>query len=255
MQNSTFTQTTTDNRASLVAATESELQAMVTARDLAIKLKDVPKVNALDKALKKSQVQKWNFGRYRTDLRKQISQNPEWSQKQIFVASDILIEKYDKPFDALVNEFDNDNADSAITATPPDDAFKDIWKGLSQSDKAKVWALRMAGASVEEITGEIPSNNLRPDGSKKDVGFLGVPDLPNGRVATEFSVGTTDVTGKEIDIPTLVPTLTIKERDIMVNDIIPNNKDVPDEIVKKAVAHAKKRISQGKSVFFEQGEQ
>ena len=153
MQNSTFTQTTTDNRASLVEATQSELQALVTARDLAVKLKDVPQINALEKALQKAQVQKWNFGRYRTELRQQIAQFPDWSQKQIFVASDILIAKYDKPFDVLSKEFDNDNPNAAILTAPPDDVFKDIWADLSQDDRALIWAERMAGTPVEVLLG------------------------------------------------------------------------------------------------------
>jgi hypothetical protein len=52
-----------------------------------------------------------------------------------------------------------------------------------------------------------------------------------------------------------VPTLTQKEIDLMVNDIIPNNKPIPETIMHKAIAHAKERIKQGKSVFFEQGEE
>ena len=95
-------------------------------------------------------------------------------------------------------------------------------------------------------------NMTRPDGTKKDVGFLGVLNLPNGGTTSEYSVQSdaVKVNGKMIDFPTLVPTLTKEQLDVMVNDIIPNNKPIPEPIMQKAIAHAKKRISEGKGVFF-----
>ncbi len=91
----------------------------------------------------------------------------------------------------------------------------------------------------------------RPDGSAKGDGFLGVLQLPGGGVATEFSVGVQleSKGGAETDIPTLVPTLTKQEIDLMINDIIPNQKEVPPKILQKAVDHANKRVREGKSVF------
>jgi hypothetical protein len=92
---------------------------------------------------------------------------------------------------------------------------------------------------------------IEPESREKGKGFLGELELPNGSVATEYTIGTTDVTGEELEIPTLVPTLTKEEIDLMVNDIIPNRKPVPKAIFQKAIAHAKKRIKEGKSVFKE----
>jgi len=46
-----------------------------------------------------------------------------------------------------------------------------------------------------------------------------------------------------------VPTLTAEEKELMLNDIIPNNKRIPNSIYDKAVAHAKDRLAKGKSVF------
>ncbi|KKK81821.1 hypothetical protein LCGC14_2809600, partial [marine sediment metagenome] len=95
-------------------------------------------------------------------------------------------------------------------------------------------------------------DSLRPDGTKKDVGFLGVLKEAGGKDVTEFSISTDlKQNGKIIDFPTMVPTLTEAEIDIMLNDIIPNNKEIPDSIVRKAEDHARKRIAEGKSVFFE----
>jgi hypothetical protein len=98
-------------------------------------------------------------------------------------------------------------------------------------------------------------DSIRPDGSKKGSGWLGPQNFraPSGEsgVATEYSVGV-NIEGKEIDIPTLVPTLTKEELKTMIDDIIPNRKPVPKEILNKAIDHAKTMIGQGKSPFKEE---
>ncbi len=92
---------------------------------------------------------------------------------------------------------------------------------------------------------------LRPDGTPKGTGFLGELKLPGGGVATEFSVGVQleSKGGEETDIPSLVPTLTKQEIALMVNDIIPNKKTIPDSILQKAVDHANSRVRAGKNIF------
>ena len=158
MQNRAFmaqTDGSSEARFALVEATEDQLASFTTARDLRVKAKDFTAAEALNKAIQKGQIQRWNFGRYRDSLRTQMSQNPEWSQKQIFTASDILTNEFDKDFEVLVKEFDAANPTKAITKNPPDEFFKDIWKDLSVEDKAKIWELRMHGATVEEIAGEL----------------------------------------------------------------------------------------------------
>jgi len=99
------------------------------------------------------------------------------------------------------------------------------------------------------------SHGVRPDGTKKDKGFLGELKLKGGGVATEYSVGVKLEAndGKETDIPSLVPTLTKQEINTMVNDIIPNRKPVPKSILQKAVDHANKRVRAGKSPFAQTG--
>ena len=156
MQNRAFAAQTdgaSDARFSLVEATEDQLASFATQKKLRISDKQFSAAEALNKAIQKGQIQRWNFGRYRDSLRTQMSQNPEWSQEQIFVASDILTNEFDKDFDVLVTEFDTANPSKAITKTPPDPEFRDIWKELSVEDKAKIWDLRMAGESVESIIG------------------------------------------------------------------------------------------------------
>lgn len=91
----------------------------------------------------------------------------------------------------------------------------------------------------------------RPDGSKKGTGFLGVLKGANGSAMTEFSVGV-KIDGKEMDVPTLVPTLSRAEVKTVLN--LKDGEKLPEAIVQKAVDHAKDRIAQGKSVFAEDGE-
>ena len=85
----------------------------------------------------------------------QIDQNPEWSQKQIFTAQEILTDQLDMPVDQLLKEFDAQNPNRAVMKTPPSIDFKDIWSDLSIDDKAKVWELTMRGAPAEVILAEI----------------------------------------------------------------------------------------------------
>lgn len=258
MQNRTFSDAMITERPTFISATEDIIGAIKLARQNAELIQDIPSINNFNIALKKNQAEQWNFGRYRNQLRAQINQNPEWSSKQINTAKDLLIDQLSVTDDVLLRSFDEQNPNRAITKTSPDIVFDDIWGDLSIDDKTLIWSERMNGTPVSVLVGSEQvleaKGQLRPSGSRKDVGFLGELKLSGGGVATEFSIGTTDVTGKEINIPTLVSTLTEKEIATMVTDIIPNKKPVPEKIVKKAVAHAKKRIKQGKSVFFERGE-
>lgn len=141
--------------------------------------------------------------------------------------------------------------------------FQQAWHQYlaDKGDKLKISEIYPDGvrlAAMHQISDEeaerqeIEMNKMlrRREGVKEE-GFLGVLQLKGGGVATEYSFGTTDVTGREMDIPSLVPTLTKKEIKLMTDDIIPNRKSIPDEIKSKAIAHAKKRIDQGKSVFAE----
>lgn len=98
---------------------------------------------------------------------------------------------------------------------------------------------------------------LRPDGSKKSMkGFLGPMERPDGGVSTEISAGF-EIEGKEVDIPLMVPGLTKKEIDYLLNADIQGEdffKNMPDSIQDKAIDHAKKRMKEGKSVFYVDGE-
>lgn len=88
----------------------------------------------------------------------------------------------------------------------------------------------------------------RADGSEKGNGFLGAIQRPDGKVSSEISVGV-NIDGKEVDIPTLVPTLTKAERDFLINNDISDPKKIPASIIQKAVDHARPRLAAGKSPF------
>ncbi len=80
---------------------------------------------------------------------------------------------------------------------------------------------------------------------KKGRGFLGSfqrLDDPSF-VSSEISIGV-PINGKETEIPTMVPSLNKKE----VKSLLSSN-SISQSVVNKAVSHAKKRTSQGKSVF------
>lgn len=88
---------------------------------------------------------------------------------------------------------------------------------------------------------------------KKGLGYFGKLKVggelaDTDAVATEYTMGV-EMYGEEVEIPTLVPTLTKEELDLMVNDIIPNKKKIPDAIAKKAIAHAQKRLREEKDIF------
>lgn len=108
--------------------------------------------------------------------------------------------------------------------------------------------------NVPDYSSEPKEYGLRPDGTPKGNGFLGRQPLRNGGVATEYSIGTTDVNGQEMDIPTLVPTLTPDEIQATLRAAEAGTAP-PASVMAKAVAHAKMRLSQGKSVFAQEGEQ
>ncbi len=94
-----------------------------------------------------------------------------------------------------------------------------------------------------------PDYGTRPDGSKKANGFLGPIQRPDGTTMTELSVSTDlkDSSGKVIDFPTIVPTTTPAELEILKNS--KPGEPLPKEIIQKAENFAKQRIAAGKSPF------
>lgn len=89
------------------------------------------------------------------------------------------------------------------------------------------------------------NGHLRVDGTKKGPGFLGTLKRPDGKVSTELSIEVS-IDGEEMLIPSLVPTLTPGEIDLLLSGSRPTN-----EIINKAVEHAEGRKEGGLGFFRE----
>lgn len=98
----------------------------------------------------------------------------------------------------------------------------------------------MGGLPVVEGAG---AYGKRADGTLKGDGYFGSLPAHGGMYSSEISVGV-EIDGKEVEIPTMVPTLTRKELDLLLSGERPT-----DRIVDKAVEYARKRIKAGKSPF------
>lgn len=106
--------------------------------------------------------------------------------------------------------------------------------------------------------GDKINNHLRPDGTLKGLGYLGIikgKGKNKGSDITELSY-TDTINGEEVVFPSVVPTLTKKE----LNYLIKGKKFEPgipiaDRIYDKAYEFAKNRISQGKPTFAEPHEE
>lgn len=104
----------------------------------------------------------------------------------------------------------------------------------------------MMDARYKALNNYIPQEKSfgnRADGTPKGSGFLGVLKRPDGGVSTEISVGV-NLDGKEIEIPTLVPTLSKEEVDYLLGGGKPTK-----TIIDKAVSHAISRMKNGLSPF------
>jgi len=108
----------------------------------------------------------------------------------------------------------------------------------------------------ENILSPVPYNPKKSQGKRrgggdKGPGFLGVLKRPDGDYSSELSIGV-DINGKEIEIPTMVPTLSREEVKLLLS--LKEGQKVPDSIVEKAIQHAKKRMDEGKDVFYNESQ-
>lgn len=89
----------------------------------------------------------------------------------------------------------------------------------------------------------------RADGTPKGLGFLGPLRRPDGGLSSELSIEV-GIDGKQIEIPSMVPTLNKKEVEWLLTT--PDDQQaaiMPKSIQDKAAAWAIKRMKQGKPVF------
>ena len=87
----------------------------------------------------------------------------------------------------------------------------------------------------------------REDGTLKGRGYLGLLKRADGGVSSELSMSS-EIDGREIIYPLLVPTLTREEVEWLLNNAVDPG-SVPPSIKAKALAHAKMRMAAGKSPF------
>ena len=94
------------------------------------------------------------------------------------------------------------------------------------------------------------NGELRPDGAKKGKGFFGEIKRPDGKVSTELSIGV-NLGGKEVIIPTMVPSLTQAEvSHLLSGKYNPSAwQGVDDVISRKAIDFARQRQAQKKPYF------
>lgn len=95
-------------------------------------------------------------------------------------------------------------------------------------------------AIPEAMTGNY---GFRVDGTPKGSGYFGPLKSHGGAISTEISIGV-DVDGVEMEIPTMVPTLTKMELEHLLSGGRPT-----DQIVEKALEFARQRIENGLSPF------
>ena len=114
-----------------------------------------------------------------------------------------------------------------------------------------------AGALMAPEDASADSGMYRSDGSKKSAtGYLGpIQNLVTGGTMTEF---TTEWEDMGIEIPTMVPTLSSEEIEYMQR-MVPGqgwdmNNPIDASILQKAKDHARMRLEQGKSPYYQDGE-
>lgn len=95
----------------------------------------------------------------------------------------------------------------------------------------------------------------RADGSMKGNGFLGPLIRPDGNgLSSEISIGV-NLGGKDVEIPTIVPTLTRPELTWLLSQDFSKNPKIPESIVEKAVNFARQRQQRGQPYFAQAGEE
>ena len=126
--------------------------------------------------------------------------------------------------------------------------------------------------TIPKAEDKIPDDMYRQDGTLKSAsGYLGPIESDTGKTMTEFTfdlnVKQPDGSVKEMRVPSLVPGLTQSEVNLLKQDEA--LMDAPEEermkfreenqegfksIFKKAEDHAAKRLEEGKSVYYQNGE-
>lgn len=157
-----------------------------------------------------------------------------------------IVKEYDKDLDITKEVVKNVplNSDNYGTMKVNKKGFESEYKKTNFAKK-----------SVSSQKGNEKDYGTRNDGvTKKGSGYFGELKMKDGsgKVATELTISP-KVNGKTMDIPSLVPTLTEAEKDWLLTNGMKGDdvweQPIAKSIEKKAIAHAEKRIKEGKSVF------
>jgi hypothetical protein len=104
------------------------------------------------------------------------------------------------------------------------------------------------------VAADVPPDMYRVDGTIKSLrGFLGPIISYDGKTMTELSIGM-EIDGKETLMPSMVPTLTVEEIEILRNLKGGEIDKMPRSIIDKAVQHAIERMRVGRSPFYQDSE-
>ena len=83
----------------------------------------------------------------------------------------------------------------------------------------------------------------------KQEGYFGPLNIPGTNdVATEYSMDV-NIDGRNVQIPSIVPTLSQTELSLLLNSI-KKGTSIPEDIAQKAIDHARLRIKSGLSPFW-----
>src|SRR3972149_818269 len=116
---------------------------------------------------------------------------------------------------------------------------------MAQLDYSKLSDEELLKLAKQEQSDNRPDKNTR----EKGLGYFGKLKRPGGGYSTERSIGV-NIDGEEVEIPSLVPTLTEKEKEYLLSGKKPTS-----EIIQKAIDHAQGRKKEGKNPFAQEGEQ
>jgi hypothetical protein len=164
------------------------------------------------------------------------------NNKKLGKTEDELVSMFGDAFPMLKKKASLDSGKSTTVPSTGQEKPLESESTLQSSGSAEPsWATSLS---------QVKKPDVRPDGSKKGMGFLGPLPTKDGRVATEMSIGV-EIDGKETLIPTLIPTLSKEEREWILGggDLSKVGDPIGDAITDKAVEHAKDRMSKGQSPF------
>ena len=164
------------------------------------------------------------------------------NNKKLGKTEDELVSMFGDAFPMLKKKASLDSGKSTTVPSTGQEKPLESESTLQSSGSAEPsWATSLS---------QVKKPDVRPDGSKKGMGFLGPLPTKDGRVATEMSIGV-EIDGKETLIPTLIPTLSKEEREWILGggDLSKVGDPIADAIAGKAVEHAKDRMSKGQSPF------